>query len=57
MDTMQQYFEYTMQIACGISKVKLLGTLEDWIKIRENIEKLREFELDWWIDKIAPVLD
>jgi hypothetical protein len=29
---------------CGISKIKLLGTLEDWIKLKENTEKLREFE-------------
>ncbi|TNV74964.1 hypothetical protein FGO68_gene15011 [Halteria grandinella] len=57
MDTMQKYFKYTMMVGCGISKVKLLGTLEDWLKVRENLENLREFELDWWIDKIAPVLD
>lgn len=57
MDTMQKYFKYVLGAGCGISKIKLLGTLEDWIKLKENTEKLREFELNWWIDKLIPVLD
>jgi hypothetical protein len=56
MDTMKNYFLYRI-VGCGISKVKLFGTLEDWIKIRKNVEYLREFELDWWIDKLIPILD
>jgi hypothetical protein len=57
MDTMQKYFKYELGAGCGISKIKLLGTLEDWIKLKENTEKIREFELNWWIDKLMPVLD
>lgn len=42
---------------CGLPKVKLLGTLDDWVKLKEATLRLKEFELDWWIDRLVPVLD
>ncbi|CAD8166665.1 unnamed protein product [Paramecium octaurelia] len=57
MDTMQKYFKYIVGAGCGISKIKLQGTLEDWQQLRQNVEPLREFELDWWINEIVPILD
>ncbi|CAD8130017.1 unnamed protein product [Paramecium sonneborni] len=57
MDAMKKYFEYTMDCGCGISKIKLLGTLEDWECLRKNAEKLQEFELGDWLDRILPILD
>jgi len=57
MGAMEKYFKYTMVCGCGIPKVKLLGTLEDWILLRNHAEKLRVFDLDWWIDKLLIVLD
>ncbi|CAD8104469.1 unnamed protein product [Paramecium primaurelia] len=57
MDTMQKYFKYVVGAGCGISKIKLQGTLEDWQQLRQNVEPLREFELDWWINEIVPILD
>ncbi|CAD8096606.1 unnamed protein product [Paramecium sonneborni] len=46
-----------MSCGCGISKIKLLGTLEDWECLRKNTEKLKKFGLDWWLDRILPILD
>ncbi|CAD8121079.1 unnamed protein product [Paramecium sonneborni] len=57
MDTMQKYFKYVVGAGCGISKIKLLGTLQDWQQLRQNVEPLREFDLDWWIKEIIPILD
>ena len=57
MDTFQNYFEYVLVCGCGLPKVKLLGTLDDWVKLKEATLKLKEFELDWWIDKLVPILD
>lgn len=57
MDAMQAYFEYEMVCGCGISKVRLLGTLEDWVKIKEMTERLREYDIEWWINALIPVLD
>lgn len=32
------------------------GTHEDWEKILEKTRLLRNYELEWWIDEIEPVL-
>merc|ERR1712217_548333 len=42
---------------CGISKVKLLGTLKDWHLLCEKVEALRDYELGWWVDELVPILD
>jgi len=57
MDCMKSYFEYGMRTLCGISKVKLLGSLEDWKQLRNMLTNLRQYELDWWMDAIEPVVD
>lgn len=57
MGAMEKYFNYNMVCGCGIPKVKLLGTLEDWIMLRNHAEKLKTFDLDWWINKLLVVLD
>ena len=43
-------------LGCGISKINLEGTLEDWEKILVKTNKLRKYELDWWIDEIEPII-
>lgn len=40
MDSMQHYFSYRFRTKCGISKVKLLGTLEDWELLKEKAKGL-----------------
>jgi hypothetical protein len=34
MDAMKNYFEYRLAGGCGIPKVKLTGTRDDWVLIR-----------------------
>jgi len=46
-----------MVCGCGIPFIELAGTVEDWLSIRERAEKLREFDLEWWIDELIPILD
>ncbi len=57
MDALDSYFAYELRIACGVPTITLEGTPEDWELVRENAEKLRPFDLDWWIDALLPVLD
>jgi len=57
MDAMQKYFEYKIVLLCGVPKVKLLGTIDDWILLRQMTEKLRSYDCDWWIDYLMPVID
>jgi len=56
MDGMQRYFSYVLRSACGIPRVTLEGTPDDWRAIRERVQYLRELELGWWVDALEPIL-
>lgn len=56
MDCMKSYFDFRCRTCCGISKVKLLGTHEDWLLLLEKVEGLRQYQLDWWVDALVPIL-
>ncbi|KAF0488811.1 hypothetical protein F8M41_022176 [Gigaspora margarita] len=57
-NTLEAYFKYNIMFCCGIPKVTLEGTLEDWIKLQEKVIKLRNLnlELDFWLDRLEPVI-
>lgn len=57
MDCMKSYFEYTMYCGCGIPYIQLTGTTEDWLNIRERINKFDDYDLQFWTQELAPVLD
>ncbi|RIA99416.1 hypothetical protein C1645_811443 [Glomus cerebriforme] len=50
------YFSYSF--LCGIPKVTLEGTLEDWTKLQKKVIQLRQLDLDmnFWLDKLEPVV-
>jgi hypothetical protein len=57
MNSVQSYFNYKALIhTCGIPKITLEGTTTDWQRVLDKAEKLRQYELDWWIDEMQPVL-
>ncbi|MEK7953072.1 DUF4419 domain-containing protein [Luteolibacter soli] len=57
MAAMRHYFDYTVVTRCGIPRITLLGTVEDWRMIRQRIEALAEFDFEWWVRVLRPVLD
>lgn len=57
LDAMRSYFEYEFVSLCGIPAVTLLGTEEDWRRVRTRVENLAEFDLGWWCKALLPVLD
>lgn len=57
MDTFSPYFAYAMMCVCGIPEITLLGEVDDWQQIRERIDIVAEFELDWWTTSLASILD
>lgn len=57
MDSMQEYFQYSMMTACGIPTITLAGTAEDWRKIRQRVELFAEYDLSWWVSALRTVLD
>jgi hypothetical protein len=57
MDAVQHYFSYSMVCGCGFPEIALTGTVEDWEKIRSKAEKLRKYDLSWWLSALLPALD
>src|SRR5579872_4457129 len=49
MSTLQSFFKYQSCLACGIPQVTLLGTVDDWIDIRNRAKKLIDYDIT--IDK------
>jgi hypothetical protein len=58
LDMLKEYFSFMCYSACGIPKVTLEGTLEDWIKLQEKVVQLRQLDLDmdFWLDRLDPVV-
>ncbi|RSM13094.1 hypothetical protein CEP52_002138 [Fusarium oligoseptatum] len=59
MGSMQNYFSYVGCISCGLPSVTLLGTKDDWRKIRNRIDKIYQFgkEAKLFAKLLRPVLD
>jgi len=62
MATLQAYFEYKFCLCCGLPRVTLLGSLEDWRALRAKIDRLPEFDLQdkrmsAWHALLTQVLD
>ena len=56
MDIMKKYFKYKLRCHCGIPKVRLLGTKQDWVKLIQKTSRLSEFDLEWWTGPLLEVL-
>lgn len=57
MESVKSYFEYkVVTLGCGIPDITLMGTPEDWRKVREKAQSLKGYGLDWWINQLDPIL-
>ncbi|KAJ3165979.1 hypothetical protein HDU87_002490 [Geranomyces variabilis] len=43
MASMNSYFDYKMELMCGIPEITLLGTVADWELIHARVAKLRKY--------------
>ena len=57
MDAFKEYFSYRLRTLCGIPEITLEGTVDDWKQLRERALGLAQFDLQWWIDPLKPILD
>eukprot|EP01133_Synstelium_polycarpum_P007319 gene7319-8522_t len=63
MATMKNYFTYKYCLMCGLPKVTLHGSVDDWKAIKTRAARLTEFELPAnkrmaeWLKMLNPVLD
>jgi hypothetical protein len=57
MDSYSSYFDYFMHCICGIPKITVAGSVDDWHRIRARVEVLETYGLDWWVPRLRPILD
>jgi hypothetical protein len=57
LDAYSPYFSYWMQCICGIPSITLLGTPEDWRRIRERVDVIAELDLEFWCRSLRPIAD
>jgi hypothetical protein len=57
MDVMKEFFRYQLGSLCGIPRITLEGTVDDWRSIRARADALGAFELEDWIKPLLRVLD
>jgi len=63
MNAVKSFFEYSVMTECGIPQITLDGTPEDWKRLLDKVNKLKELneddclELNWWLDRLVPVVE
>lgn len=57
MDALKQYFDYRLYAVCGIPWITVRGTVDDWKKIRERVEIIGQYDLEWWTNRLLPICD
>ena len=56
MDSFKKYFSFKCITRCVIPEITLAGTVDDWKKLRDRVLGLAQYDLDWWISALKPVL-
>jgi hypothetical protein len=46
-----------MRFICGIPKITVTGSVEDWKRIRARVEVLGTYRIGWWVSRLLPILD
>lgn len=57
MDVFQNYFDYSLHSMCGIPRITLEGSAEDWSLLRSRFQSWREWGLERWADALDPCLE
>ncbi|MAX39938.1 MAG: hypothetical protein CME33_25625 [Gimesia sp.] len=57
METFKSYFEYILYAGCGTPSITLTGTIEDWEKLRQRVQRFADYGLNDWINALDPVLE
>ncbi|WP_029279085.1 DUF4419 domain-containing protein [Pedobacter borealis] len=58
MEAVKSYFEFkVIIIGCGIPKITIEGTTQDWKKLLEKTKYLAKYKLDWWTNELIPILE
>lgn len=57
MHSVQSFVEFfSFTAICGIPEITLEGTSEDWEAVLKKAENLMQYDLNWWIPQLRPIL-
>ena len=57
MEFFKVYFNYKVVMAgCGIPKITIEGTTEDWEKVLQKTQYISKYKLEWWTSELEPIL-
>ena len=58
MAVASQYYSYYVYTLCGIPTIKVNGTKDDWMLLKDSFNKLADqLDMKWWANGLNPVLD
>lgn len=57
MESLENQFGLRVLSGCGIPKIYLSGSIEDWIWIKSNVQKLRRYNMQAWAEILTPLVD
>eukprot|EP01132_Coremiostelium_polycephalum_P003868 gene3868-4820_t len=62
MASMKKYLSFKFKLYCGLPRVTMLGTVDDWKDVKTRIERLKEFDtgdnrMEEWTSMLIPIAD
>lgn len=57
MSALQSYFDYEIYTMCGIPRITLEGSADDWADLRRRCQQLSAFGAGWWTNQLDPLLE
>lgn len=57
LDCMSGYFNYEYVTSCEIPLIYIEGKTNDWLQIKQNLSKLKGYNIDDWIKVLEPIID
>lgn len=57
LDVFESYYDYVVLAGCGFPEITLTGTTDDWLSLRNKIDLLEPFQLDFWLPHLRGILD
>lgn len=57
MSSMSSYCSYTLHTMCGIPKICLRGTQQDWLHVLDFVKYLKKYGLGFWCDKLELIIN
>ncbi len=56
LEAFKKKFVYVGESGCGIPKITIKGTMQDWQWIYNNLDQLNSFGLQKWADELKPII-